>query len=584
VEGNSGRPWLPVKRRWCCRPPSDWLRAMSDAEEPEPESEALSSDNEDGSSSGSASGSDDGSDDGGSGSGSGSGDDGGSGSGSGSGSTGSGASSEEEEEDDEEEDEDKYTSFAELEEEVARLEGKLAERDKMMEECVAEGWDTSALEREMASLREALEKYRGKVAARAERAAAEQAERERRALEEARVREIDKADAALLQAAKHTNRDTRRAFIAAAEVAAMCRPEAVEEAKKLDEHLAAEEARKKAEAEAQEVKIMAWINAKSQDRERRWGFEEEDEKWVQPESETGERLREKREYSLSTAAPLIEDLFHALIRRMPDNPVAFCRHYMAMVRDANEQLVEYEGNPDAYKERQQGKQAAAKPAAADRSGADAEVAQLAAMEAALEPEPEPEQEQDSQAELTEVARRSPFFEDQVSTPPEEPPQASAGGPETASTDIDVIHHETNDDAHNAGALFGDLYGGGLLGGPIQANTRHAQATGVTSYAAAHRRRARGGSYFDDLARSKVLDYSWGQHAKGRAAYSSDHEELFSIAKTRSVVASRESRRTVSRGVQSSRGSSRGTRKGGGGGLFDTEAPASEKVVPLPPIQ
>ena len=45
---------------------------------------------------------------------------------------------------------------------------------------------------------------------------------------------------------------------------------------------------------AYERKVTAWINAKSNDKDRRWGFEEEDEKWVQPSSDTGEKMRVSR--------------------------------------------------------------------------------------------------------------------------------------------------------------------------------------------------------------------------------------------------------------------------------------------------
>lgn len=482
--------------------------------------------------------------------------------------SGSASSNEDSDEQEEEEDDDKYTSFADLEAEVARLETKLAEREEMLAECVAEGWDTGALEKEMSSLCEVLEKYRAKVAARAEQAAIELAEREARALAEAEQREIDKADEALLKAAADPHREKRRAAIAAAEKAGVCRSAAMEEAKQMDERLAAEAAQKKAEAEAQEAKIMAWINAKGEDRERRWGFEAEDEKWVQPQSETGERLRERREYSLSTAAPLITDLFHAVIRRMPDDPVAFCRHYMTMVRDANTRLDEYERNPEEFNTREAQLAEAAK------------AAELAEIQARQEDEAESDLEntadsesgpaEGAEVELAQVARGSPFFEDCTSTQQEQSHAQSnsadeneMAAPITESTEVDLIKEVANDDNKNAGALFGELYGGGLLGGPMQENKSRAYATGVTSYVSAHRRRARGGSYFDDLARSKVLDYSWGQHAKGRAAYTNDHEELFSITIERSIVASRESRRTVSRGLQSSRG--------------------SQQVVELPPI-
>ena len=436
-----------------------------------------------------------------------------------------------------EHDEDTHTSLADLEAEVARLEVKLAERDEMMAECVAEGWDTSALEREMSSLRERLDNHRAKVSARAEQAAIERAKRERRALEQAKQREIDTAEEALLKAATDPNREKRRSAIAAAENAGLCRSETVQEAKRMDEQLTAEAAHKEAEAKAQEAKIMAWINAKSQDRDRRWGFEDEDEKWVQTKTEMGERLRERREYSLSNAAPLITDLFHALIRRMPDNPVAFCRHYMTMVRDASTQLAEYERNPDEYNEREQRLAEAAKMAAL------AELAETEASQedaAATHPQERSQPGQGPEEEVFSEAQFSRANEDETDAPL------------TESAHIDLIKEGTADANKNAGALFGDLYGGGLLGGPLPENQSHAYATGVTSYAAAHRRRARGGSYFDDLARSKVLDYSWGQHAKGRAAYSNDHEELFSITATRSVAASRESRRTVSRGVQAAR--------------------------------
>lgn len=480
----------------------------------------------------------------------------------------------------EEENDDKYTSFADLEAEVARLEDKLAERDKMMQECVAEGWDTSALEREMSSLQEALEKYRVKVAARAEQAAIERAERETRALQEAKGRELDKADAALLRAVKDPDRDKRRAAIAAAEKAGTCRSEAVEEAKRIDEHLAADVASKKAEAAKQEAKIMAWINAKSEDAERRWGFEEQDEKWVQPQSETGEKLRERREYSLSTAAPLVTDLFHALIRRMPDNPVAFCRHYMTMVRDANSQLGDFERNPAEYRAREQ-RQAAAekgKPAGV-KSSQDFDCETEHHNDTKSESGSE---EHEEQAELADVARGSPFFEDRVPTQTNESQANSVHEEDTytgrsESTDLDVDKQETSDDDKNAGALFGDLYGAGLLGGPLQKNKPHAYATGVTSYAT-HRRKARGGSYFDDLARSKVLDYAWGQHARGRKAYLNDHAELFSITRARSTVASRESRRTVSRGLQSSRGSTHLRQE------TATTITETQQVVELPPIQ
>ena len=137
-------------------------------------------------------------------------------------------------------------------------------------------------------------------------------------------------------------------------------------------------------------------------------------------------------------------------------------------------------------------------------------------------------------------------------------QAGRAG-KVAGGDVDgeFINGETHDETQNAHALFGELYGGGLLGGPLEANTPHAHASNVASYASPHRRRGRGGSYFDALARSKVLDYSWGQHAKGRAAYSSDHNELLAITSARSRASTAESRRTVSRGLQASRGNSRG---------------------------
>ena len=434
-------------------------------------------------------------------------------------------------------DDDTHTSSADLEAEVARLEAKLAERDEMMAECVAEGWDTSALEREMASLRERLDKHRATLSARAELAAMERAKRELRALEQAKQREIDTAEEALLKAATDPNREKRRSAIAAAEHAGLCRSETVQEAKRMDEQLAAEAAQKEAEAKAQEAKVMAWINAKSQDRDRRWGFEDEDEKWLQTKTAMGERLRERREYSLSNAAPLITDLFHALIRRMPDNPVAFCRHYMTMVRDASTQLAEYERNPDEYNEREQRLAEAAKMAALPElaeTEASQEHATATPLQEWSQPGQGPEEEMPSEAQC----KRAIDHE--------------TDNPLTESAHIDLIKEGTADDNKNAGALFGDLYGGGLLGGPLPQNQSHAYATGVTSYVAAHRRRARGGSYFDDLARSKVLDYSWGQHAKGRAAYSNDHEELFSITATRSAAASRESRRTVARGVQAAR--------------------------------
>ena len=46
-----------------------------------------------------------------------------------------------------------------------RLEGKLKDRQEMLAECVAEGWDTGSLEKEMASLQASLEGYRAKVIA-----------------------------------------------------------------------------------------------------------------------------------------------------------------------------------------------------------------------------------------------------------------------------------------------------------------------------------------------------------------------------------------------------------------------------------
>lgn len=486
------------------------------------------------------------------------------------------ASSDEDSSAQEEEEDDKYTSLEDLMLEVSRLETKLADREEMKKECLAEGWDTVAVDKEMSNLREMLESYRAKVAAREEQAATERAEREARALAEAEQREIDKADAALLKAAADSDREKRRAAIVAAEEAGVCRSATVEEAKQMDEQLAADVAQKRAEAEAQEAKVTAWINAKSEDRERRWGFEAEDEKWVQPQCKTGEKLRERREYSLSTAAPLITDLFNAVIRRMPDDPVAFCRHYMTMVRDASTQLEEYERNPEEYNKREAQFAEAVK------------AAELAEMKASQEDDAETEDTADPESgptegaeeELGKVARGSPFFADRMSTEGGQS-HALSSADENAmvatiaeSTEMDLIKDVTKDDTQNAAALFGELYGGGLLGGPVQENKTRAYATGVTSYVAAHRRRARGGSYFDDLARSEVLDYSWGQHAKGRAAYTNDHEELFSITNTRSVIASRESRRTVSRGLQSSRGSVMGAGK-------RTE---SHQVVELPPIK
>ena len=55
---------------------------------------------------------------------------------------------------------------------------------------------------------------------------------------------------------------------------------------------------------------------------------------------------------MSTAAPIVTDLFHAVIRRMPEDPVAFCRHYLATVRDANQQLSSYDADPAAYNAQQ----------------------------------------------------------------------------------------------------------------------------------------------------------------------------------------------------------------------------------------
>eukprot|EP01043_Picozoa_sp_COSAG02_P038549 COSAG02_NODE_2982_length_7621_cov_3.542808_1_plen_505_part_00 len=454
---------------------------------------------------------------------------------------GSASSDEDSGEQEEEEDDDKYTSLADLMLEVSRLETKLADREAMKKECVAEGWDTGALDKEMFSLHQTLERYQAKVAAREEQAAIERAEREAKALAEAEQREIDKAEAALLKAATDPDREKRRAAIAAAEEAGVCRSTTVEEAKQMDEQLAADVAQKRAEAEAQEAKITAWINAKSEDRERRWGFEAEDEKWVQPQCETGERLRERREYSLSTAAPLITDLFHAVIRRMPDDPVAFCRHYMTMVRDASAQLEEYERNPEEYNNKREAQVAEAVKAA---ELAEMKASQEDVVETDLEDTAYPESgpTERAEVELGQVARGSPFFEDRTPTEGEQPHSSADENemvaPNAECTDVDLIKDVTKDDTQNATALFGELYGGGLLGGPVQKNKSRAHAIGVTSYVSAHRRRARGGSYFDDLARSEVLDYSWGQHAKGRAAYTNDHEELFSITNTRSVIASR----------------------------------------------
>lgn len=76
---------------------------------------------------------------------------------------------------------------SEGEAEVARLEAKIAEREEMLAECVAEGWDTSALEREMSSLRQNLKKYRAKVAARAEQAADKAVDNIESKLEEAGI-------------------------------------------------------------------------------------------------------------------------------------------------------------------------------------------------------------------------------------------------------------------------------------------------------------------------------------------------------------------------------------------------------------
>ena len=209
---------------------------------------------------------------------------------------------------------------------------------------------------------------------------------------------------------------------------------------------------------------------------------------------------------MSTAAPIVTDLFHAVIRRMPEDPVAFCRHYLATVRDANQQLSSYDADPAAYNAQQ-----------------DAlALAQLQGSKRQPEPEPEPEME----------------------------PELTSGVVETAA----LI--EGDDDQANAEAMFGQLYGAGLLGGPLEQHKEEAHRNGVFSFAPANRRRGRGGSYLDQLARDRVLEQSWGQRAKGRAAYSSDHDELFSITSARSATASRESRRTVSRGQQS-RQSSRG---------------------------
>ena len=97
-------------------------------------------------------------------------------------------------------------------------------------------------------------------------------------LAEAHQREVDRAEAALEQAVERAgpDRPARRRAIEAAEKAGVVRKEALEAAKKKDEALAAAVAAEEEAVAAYERKVTAWINAKSNDKDRRWGFEEED--------------------------------------------------------------------------------------------------------------------------------------------------------------------------------------------------------------------------------------------------------------------------------------------------------------------